>query len=136
MSNGPEFFQTVMGQRFFTSDVPRITDALEKIAEKLDADNKNKPVFSDDQLDMKIYIFKTFCDEDAYGEEVIEAYAKKEDALKRLKEAVERAYDLAWEEIPNEIGLDANDTFEEDYVSIYNGDGATSFWIVEELEVA
>ena len=51
MSNGPEFFQTVMGQRFFTSDVPRITDALEKIADKLDADNKNKPVFSDDQLD-------------------------------------------------------------------------------------
>jgi hypothetical protein len=92
---------------------------------------------------MKIYIFKKFCDENAYDTEVVEAYMKKEDALKRLKEDVEKVYGLAWDEIPNTpwdafenvVGLDADDTFKEDYVAISNGDGATSFWIVEELEL-
>jgi hypothetical protein len=30
--SGPEFFQTGMGRKFFEHDVPRIADALERLA--------------------------------------------------------------------------------------------------------
>lgn len=33
MGNGPEFFQTVMGHRFFERDVPKIVDALGSLAD-------------------------------------------------------------------------------------------------------
>ena len=32
MSPGPEFFQTMMGRKFYDADVPRIANALERIA--------------------------------------------------------------------------------------------------------
>ena len=82
-----------------------------------------------------VYVYKSFCDEYAYSEEVVEVYASKEAAMKRLKEDVESAYGLKWEEIPEEIGLDEDDGFTPEYVSIYDGDGATSFWVVEERTV-
>ena len=81
------------------------------------------------------YILKHYCDEEAYGSETIEAFSKKEDALKRLKEDVEESFDLSGDDIPDELESEDDDTFEEDYVSIYNEDGGTSFWIVEELDV-
>jgi hypothetical protein len=37
MSNGPEFFQTIMGRKFYDADVPRIAKALERIAAALEA---------------------------------------------------------------------------------------------------
>lgn len=42
MSNGPEFFQTQMGYRFYQNDVPRIANALEKIADRLEAEDVSK----------------------------------------------------------------------------------------------
>lgn len=36
MSNGPEFFQTIMGRKFFDADVPRAIRALEQIADALE----------------------------------------------------------------------------------------------------
>lgn len=33
---GPEFFQTVLGRRFYDGDVPRIVKALERIAVALE----------------------------------------------------------------------------------------------------
>ena len=42
MSNGPEFFQTPMGHKFYQSDVPRIADALEKIADRLETEDVSK----------------------------------------------------------------------------------------------
>lgn len=36
MSNGPKFFQTRMGQKFYESDVGRIAGALERIAAALE----------------------------------------------------------------------------------------------------
>ena len=84
---------------------------------------------------MKIYLYKSYCDEYAYGEEIVEAYANKEDALKRLKKDVEENFGVSWNDIPSEIGLREGDTFETSYVSIYLGGGVTSFWSVEELEV-
>lgn len=36
MSPGPEFFQTMMGRKFYDADVPRIANALERIATALE----------------------------------------------------------------------------------------------------
>lgn len=36
MSNGPEFFQTRMGVRFYEADVPRIARSMERIADALE----------------------------------------------------------------------------------------------------
>ena len=36
---GPQFFQTMMGRRFYESDVPRIAKALERIATELEKSN-------------------------------------------------------------------------------------------------
>jgi len=37
---GPEFFQTVMGHRFYEGDVPRLVKALERIADALEKRNE------------------------------------------------------------------------------------------------
>jgi len=37
-----EFFKTMMGTKFYQSDVPRLVKALEKIAEELEKANKLK----------------------------------------------------------------------------------------------
>ena len=36
MGNGPEFFQTIMGRKFYEADVPRALRALERIADALE----------------------------------------------------------------------------------------------------
>jgi hypothetical protein len=43
--SGPQFFQTNMGARFYQATMPRIAEALEKIAKKLD----EQPIQSGDQ---------------------------------------------------------------------------------------
>ncbi len=83
----------------------------------------------------KLYLYKEYCDEEAYGEELTELYASRTAAVARLKERVEQAYGMPFVEIPLGIELDDRDTFTEDYVSIDNGDGAVSFWVVEGKEV-
>jgi len=40
MSDGPQFFQTPMGRRFYESDVPRIASALERIAKAMETANQ------------------------------------------------------------------------------------------------
>jgi hypothetical protein len=42
-----EFFQTVMGHRFYEGDVPRITKALERIATCLEKMMENKDADND-----------------------------------------------------------------------------------------
>jgi len=42
MGNGVEFFQTVMGRRFYEHDVPRMADAMESIAKELKRSNDLK----------------------------------------------------------------------------------------------
>lgn len=39
---GPEFFQTQMGRRYYESTMPRIAEALERIATALENANKIK----------------------------------------------------------------------------------------------
>jgi hypothetical protein len=43
MSTGPQFFQTRMGTRFYEADVPRIANALERIAAALEARTPREP---------------------------------------------------------------------------------------------
>ena len=84
---------------------------------------------------MNVYVYKEFCDGDAYGEEIIEVYENKEDALKRLREQVEKYCDCSFEDIPTKFDLGDEDTVKEDYVSMYVGKGVM-FWAVEEKTVA
>lgn len=37
---GPEFFQTRMGQKFYEYDVPRLAEALERLADQLETFNR------------------------------------------------------------------------------------------------
>ena len=39
MSGGPEFFQTMMGRKFYDADVPRLLAVLERIAAALEEGN-------------------------------------------------------------------------------------------------
>lgn len=41
MSNGPEFFQTIMGKRFYEGTAPKIAKSLENIAVQLERLNSN-----------------------------------------------------------------------------------------------
>lgn len=87
-------------------------------------------------IEQTVYVYKEFCDENAYGEEMIEIHRSKEAAVKRLRERVSNAYgNIPFDDIPNAIGLDENDTFTDEYVSIGNGDGAVSFWVIEQTQV-
>jgi len=80
---------------------------------------------------MTVYVYKQYYDDYAYGEEAIRVFANKEDAMKALREDVEKAYQLPWNDIPEAHGFDDRDTFEPDYVSVFDGE-ASSFWIIEE----
>lgn len=46
MSNGPEFYQTPMGRRYYESTLPKMVETLERIAKALEDSNrmKGKPV--------------------------------------------------------------------------------------------
>ena len=83
---------------------------------------------------MKVYVYKQYCDEYAYGEEIIEVYADKSTAEEQLRKDVENAFNMSWDSIPQAIGIDDDDTFTKDYVSISYGDSC-QFWIIEEKEV-
>ena len=84
---------------------------------------------------MEVYVYKEFCDCEAYGEEIIKVYESKEDALKKLRNRVEEYCECPFEDIPTKFDLDDDDlTLREDYVSMYVGKGY-AFWIVEEKTV-
>ncbi len=91
---------------------------------------------------MKIYIYKEFCDSEAYGEEIIKAFAEKEAALGHLRGRVETYYGVSWENIPDECGWEydphegysTDNTFKNNYVSISDGN-CTRFWVVEEQDI-
>ncbi len=84
---------------------------------------------------MTVYVYKEHCDENAYGAEIIEVFEDRQDALDRLKESVEKAYNCTFEKIADTFGADEDDTVEPDYVSINSGDGAVYYWVVEEKEI-
>lgn len=119
-----QFHETKMGRIYYDSLVPRLVRALERIAGRMEKEGA--------EAEKKVFVYKEYCDRDAYGEELIEVYADKKTAENRLKRSVEGHFRQKWEKIPELFTED--DTFMPDYVSFNDGD-AMSFWAVEEHKV-
>ena len=84
----------------------------------------------------KVFIYKQYRDDYAYGEELITVFAVKDAAMQQLRIDIEKHYDMAWDDIPAGLPLDENDVFLPDYVSVQIGFGdATCYWIIEEQPV-
>ncbi len=85
----------------------------------------------------KVYVYKIYNDEYAYGEEDIQVFADKKDAIEELKKDVSECYKMPFEDVVNDetIFNKEEDSFSEEYVSIMQGDHCL-FWIIEEHEVA
>lgn len=80
--------------------------------------------------DQKVWVYKEFNDDCAYGEELVEVYSTKEKALTRLKSAVESYFEKPWDELLDEADDDLlyiSDS--DDYVS-YSPD-STFYWAAE-----
>ena len=90
----------------------------------------------------KVYVYKEYCDDDAYGEEIIEVYADKEKARSQLLERMAGAfyYDGPLSKanlsqfLASEGILGEDDDFTSDYASISCGKGVC-YWVIEEKEV-
>lgn len=89
-------------------------------------------------LPQKVFVYKQYNDEYAYGEEVIQVFPNKADAMAELRKDVEAYYGVPWKYVPFKVSKDwdedAVSSFEPDYVVIGpRGDG-TLHWIIEEKE--
>jgi hypothetical protein len=80
MTAGPEFFQTIMGKRFYEGDVPRAIRALERIADALEktasiqqaAVQKQEAAINQDLVEHCFFVMReecAFAAEDLWGEE-------------------------------------------------------------------
>ena len=95
--------------------------------------------------DNYIYVYKEYCDEDAYGEEIVKVFRSGVNAVEYLKQQFDKQYERFGETFTdvaraiNSGGFDEDDIFDvrEDtaHISIRNADGSTSFWIVEKKEI-
>jgi len=83
-----------------------------------------------------VYIYKTWNDCLAYGEEIIEVYDKKEDALQRLSHDVKEEFGGTPKELRNDptFTMDCLDSMEDDYVAVARNDGSVDYFIVEAKE--
>ena len=82
---------------------------------------------------MRIFVYKEYNDDLAYGEELIKVFASKKTAEAELKARVEKCFGAPWNEVKNRAGQ--IDTVTADYVSVVSDDGDVSFFIVEEHDV-
>lgn len=73
MSTGPEFFQTMMGRKFFDADVPRFLRVLERIADALEAGNQQA---SADALE-QVAVSSAFVMREAIADEVERLYGSE-----------------------------------------------------------
>lgn len=73
MSHGPEFFQTIMGRKFYDSDVPSILRALERIASALERNGEHMAARErEDIAATAAFVMREACAEEAdklYGEQ-------------------------------------------------------------------
>ena len=84
-----------------------------------------------------VYLYKEYCDSDAYGEELIMVFSEKESAKKVLKERFcEQNEVQSIEEFIRSMGenLDEMDTVSDDYISISTGNGCM-YWVIETHDV-
>lgn len=119
-----QFHETKMGRIYYDSLVPRLVNALEKIAGRMEMEEA--------EAVKKVFVYKEYCDRDAYGEELVEVYADQKTAEERLKRRVEGHFKREWKKLPELFTED--DVLLPDHVTFYDGN-ATAFWTVEEHEV-
>lgn len=84
----------------------------------------------------RVYVYKQYNDEYAYGEEDIQVFTDKKTAMDSLRQDVEGYFDIPWKyvlfKISKDWGEDAVSSFEPDNVVIGpRGDG-TLYWVIEE----
>ena len=86
----------------------------------------------------KMFVYKQYNDEYAYGEEDIQVFPDKDDAIAELRKDVEAHYGVPWKYVPFKVskilGEEAIDSFEPDYVVIGLPGEAALHWIIEEKE--
>lgn len=68
--NGPQFFQTIMGRRFFEADVPRMVSVLERIADAMEKANAR---MASDELE-QVAVSSAFVMREAVADEVDRLY--------------------------------------------------------------
>ena len=119
-----QFHETKRGRIYYDSLVPRLVNALEKIASRMEKEEM--------EAANKVFVYKEYFDRDAYGEELVEVYADQKTAEERLKRRVEGHFKKKWEKIPELFTED--DILLPDHVTFCDGD-AMAFWTVEEHEV-
>ncbi len=86
---------------------------------------------------MGIFVYKKYCDEEAYGEQEIKLYEKKDDAVAQLKADVEEHYGIPFDKIMENTDIfDIKmDNISETDVSISGYSDVCHFWNIEEIEV-
>ena len=114
-----QFHETKRGRIYYDSLVPRMVRALEKIAGRMEKEGA--------EAAKKVFVYKEYCDRDAYGEELVEVYADQKTAEERLKRRVEGHFKKKWEKIPELFTED--DILLPDHVTFCDGD-AMAFWTV------
>lgn len=82
---------------------------------------------------LKVFVYKEYNDDNAYGEELIELYPSREAAESRLKERIVFCCDRTLEDLRHDPDYE-DENLEDDHVSFDDGKG-TAFFIVEEKEV-
>lgn len=86
----------------------------------------------EDKTAPTVCVYQEYNDALPFGEQVLEHYANREIAIKKLKQSVEKKFGVPFDEVPGSAEFDEQDTFKEDYVSYYDG-STTWFWSVVEL---
>ena len=81
---------------------------------------------------MKMYLYKEYRDDQAYGEEITKIFGSRDEAGEELRKRVEDRFQCKLEELANLV--DEGDTVTNNYVSIEDGDD-TLFYVVEEKEI-
>ena len=78
---------------------------------------------------MKVYLYKEYQDDLAYGEECIKVYLDRNAAIDQLKKRIKEEFDCEPKDL---IGAPAHD---DDFVEIARSKGAYEYYVVEEHEV-
>ena len=108
------------------ADVEKLVEMLRCRGYSVELDENKKTVVATEQVSIpRLYVYKEYCDEDAYGEEIIELYEDREDAIRHLREQVEAFFDCDFED----VSYMDEDTVQPDYVSISNGDCCHFFMV-------
>lgn len=81
----------------------------------------------EDEVPDKVFVYKQYRDDLAYGEELIQVYSDKKAATDQLKEDVKTYFGDKWED-----WMECRD----DYFSVDIPDEATLYWVVEECPVS